>query len=238
MSKSTRFIGLDDSKDSIEVAIADAGRDGEIRRWGSIENTPAGLRKLVRSLGRPKTLHFVYEAGPGGYTIHRELLALGASCIVAAPTKTPRRTGDQVKNDRRDAITLACAPATPAGAGAALGETPGGQTGGAASTAVRRAPRAPTLGCNTTYDSPPRRVAVRTPRATVRGPPIPDEKTAAMVPILRPPRHPRRPGRRPAPGLANRVFRPGPGFPRRPVGVPSLNGSTSILPYQLVRARV
>ena len=107
MSKSTRFIGLDDSKDSIEVAVAETGRNGEIRRWGSIENSPAALRKLVRTLGRPKTLHFVYEAGPGGYGIYRELRALGASCIVAAPTKTPRRTGDQVKSDCRDAITLA-----------------------------------------------------------------------------------------------------------------------------------
>jgi transposase len=107
VSKSTRFIGLDDSKNSIEVAVAEAGRDGEIRRFGSIENSPTALRKLVRSLGRPKTLHFAYEAGPGGYGIYRELLALGANCIVAAPTKTPRRTGDQVKNDRRDAVTLA-----------------------------------------------------------------------------------------------------------------------------------
>lgn len=107
MIKSTRFIGLDDSRDSIEVAVADAGRDGEVRRVGAIENTPAALRKLVRTLGRPKALHFAYEAGPGGYGIYREILALGASCIVAAPTKTPRRTGDQVKNDRRDAITLA-----------------------------------------------------------------------------------------------------------------------------------
>ena len=107
MNKSTRFVGLDDSKDSIEVAVAAAGREGEIRRWGSIENNPAALRKLVRTLGRPKTLHFVYEAGPGGYGIYRELRGLGADCIVAAPTKTPRRTGDQVKSDRRDAITLA-----------------------------------------------------------------------------------------------------------------------------------
>jgi transposase len=107
MSKSTRFIGLDDSKDSIEVAVAEARRGGEIRRWGSIENSPAALRKLVRTLGRPKTLHCVYEAGPGGYGIYRELRALGADCIVAAPTKTPRRTGDQVKSDCRDAITLA-----------------------------------------------------------------------------------------------------------------------------------
>lgn len=66
MSKSTRFVGLDDSKDSIEVAVAESGREGEVRRFGLISNTPAALRKLVRQLGRPKTLHFVYEAGPSG----------------------------------------------------------------------------------------------------------------------------------------------------------------------------
>jgi transposase len=107
MSKSTRFVGLDDSKDSIEVAIAGSGRDGEVQQFGSITNSPAALRKLVRRLGRPKSLHFAYEAGPGGYGIYRELRALGAGCIVAAPTKTPRRAGDQVKSDRRDAVTLA-----------------------------------------------------------------------------------------------------------------------------------
>jgi hypothetical protein len=89
MSKSTRFVGLDDSKDSIEVAVAESGRDVEVHRFGLIPNTPAALRKLVRQLGRPKALHFVYEAGPSGYGIHRELVSLGANCIVAAPTKTP-----------------------------------------------------------------------------------------------------------------------------------------------------
>ena len=95
MKNSTRFVGLDDSKDFIEVAVAESDRDGEVRQFGSISNTPASLRKLVRRLGRSKGLHFVYEAGPGGYGIYRELRALGADCIVAAPTKTPRRTGDR-----------------------------------------------------------------------------------------------------------------------------------------------
>jgi transposase len=107
MKNSTRFVGLDDSKDFIEVAVAESDRDGEVRQFGSISNTPASLRKLVRRLGRSKGLHFVYEAGPGGYGIYRELRALGADCIVAAPTKTPRRTGDRIKSDRRDAATLA-----------------------------------------------------------------------------------------------------------------------------------
>jgi len=107
MKQCTRFVGLDDSKASIEVAVADGGRDGEVRRYGTIPNTPEALRKLVRSLGRPKQLHFVYEAGPGGYGIYRELWALGSSCMVAAPSKTPRKAGEHIKNDRRDAETLA-----------------------------------------------------------------------------------------------------------------------------------
>lgn len=107
MKQSTRYVGLDDSKDSIDVAVAWEGRDGEVRPYGTIPNTPEALRKLVRRLGRPRDLHFVYEAGPCGYGIYRELLALGASCMVGAPSKTPRRSGDRIKTDRRDALTLA-----------------------------------------------------------------------------------------------------------------------------------
>lgn len=107
MKDCSRFVGLDDSKHSIDVAVASAGRDGEVRSYGTIENTPEAVRKLVRRLGRPKDLYFVYEAGPCGYGLYRELLALGANCMVAAPSKTPRRSGDRIKTDRRDALTLA-----------------------------------------------------------------------------------------------------------------------------------
>ena len=107
MKKCTRFVGLDDSKNSIDVAVAAEGREGEVRVYGTIPNTPEALRKLVRRLGRPKDLYFVYEAGPCGYETYRDLLALGTNCVVAAPSKTPRRPGDRIKTDRRDAITLA-----------------------------------------------------------------------------------------------------------------------------------
>jgi transposase len=62
------------------------------------------VRKLV---SRGTTLHFVYEAGPCGYEIYRHLTGKGFSCKVVAPSKTPRKSGDRVKNDRRDAETLA-----------------------------------------------------------------------------------------------------------------------------------
>jgi transposase len=107
MKKCTRFVGLDDSKNSIDVAVASEGRDGEVRSYGTIPNTSEALKKLVRRLGRPKELYFGYEAGPCGYGTYRELLALGANCMVAAPSKTPRRPGDRIKTNQRDALTLA-----------------------------------------------------------------------------------------------------------------------------------
>jgi transposase len=107
MRDCTRFIGLDDSKDVIEVAVAAAGERGEVRHYGVISNTPEALCKLVRRLGRPRSLNFVYEAGPNGYGIYRELQALGATCVVVAPSQTPRRAGQRIKTDRRDAESLA-----------------------------------------------------------------------------------------------------------------------------------
>jgi transposase len=108
MTKCTRFIGLDESKERIQVAIAQAGQRGEVREYGAISNSPEALRKLVRRLGgRPRDLHFVYEAGPCGYGTYRQLQALGANCVVVAPSKTPHRSGDRIKNDRRDAVNLA-----------------------------------------------------------------------------------------------------------------------------------
>jgi len=101
------FIGLDDSKELIQVGVAEGTRTGEIRDLGTIPNRPEAVIKLVRRLGRPGDLYFVYEAGPCGYGLYRQLIGLGANCMVAAPSKTPRRAGDRIKNDRRDALTLA-----------------------------------------------------------------------------------------------------------------------------------
>jgi transposase len=107
MKKSTRIVGLDESKATIQVAVAETTDGGEVREYGAVPNTAEALAQLVRRLGRPKDLFFVYEAGPCGYTTYRTLRALGANCVVVAPSKTPRRPGDRIKNDRRDAVNLA-----------------------------------------------------------------------------------------------------------------------------------
>lgn len=106
MKDTTKYVGLDVSKEKIAVAIADEGRDGP-RYFGMISNTPEGLRKLVKKLGDVKQLKVCYEAGPTGYGIYRLLLSLGVDCDVIAPSLIPQKPGDRVKTDRRDAIRLA-----------------------------------------------------------------------------------------------------------------------------------
>jgi transposase len=105
---SEAFVGIDTSKLRNAVAIADAGRGGEVRFLGEIENTPAATAKLVRKLAaKYKRLTFCYEAGPTGYGLHRQIKGLGFECTVVAPSLIPKRPGDKVKTNRRDALSLA-----------------------------------------------------------------------------------------------------------------------------------
>ena len=105
---SEAFVGIDTSKLRNAVAIADAGRGGEVRFLGEIDNTPAASAKLVRKLvAKYKRLTFCYEAGPTGYGLHRQIKDLGFECVVVAPSLIPKRPGDKVKTNRRDALSLA-----------------------------------------------------------------------------------------------------------------------------------
>jgi transposase len=90
------------------VAIAEEGRTGEVRFLGEMENTEAATIKLVKKLAsRYRSLTFCYEAGPTGYELYRLIKRLGHDCIVAAPSLIPRKAGDRVKTNRRDALSLA-----------------------------------------------------------------------------------------------------------------------------------
>jgi transposase len=102
------YVGLDVHKDGVVVAVAEGGIRGEVREYGRIANTAAALDRLVRKLGgEGARLRFCYEAGPCGYGIQRHLSARGHECVVVAPSLIPKRAGDRVKTDRRDAAGLA-----------------------------------------------------------------------------------------------------------------------------------
>jgi transposase len=105
---SEAFIGLDTSKLRNAVAVAEAGRAGEVRFLGEIEASVAATAKLVRKLaGKYPRLTFCYEAGPTGYGLYRHIKSLGHECMVVAPSLIPKRPGDRVKTNRRDAVSLA-----------------------------------------------------------------------------------------------------------------------------------
>ena len=102
------FVGIDTSKSRNAVAIADSGRGGEVRYLGEFPATEAAIRKLVAKLAA-KCCHltFCYEAGPTGYGLYRLLKSLGHDCLVVAPSLVPKKAGDRVKTNRRDALSLA-----------------------------------------------------------------------------------------------------------------------------------
>jgi hypothetical protein len=104
LMNATIFVGLDVHKET----VAEGRRGGEVLQLGNFLNRPDPIEKLVERLAKGnRTLSFCYEAGPCGYGLFRQLVALGHDCVVAAPSLIPMKAGDRVKTDRRDAVMLA-----------------------------------------------------------------------------------------------------------------------------------
>jgi len=101
-----KFVGLDVHKDSIVIAVAEAGR-ASARVVGSVPNEGKALSKVLDKLGPRPSVLCCYEAGPTGYGLARALKAAGWSCDVIAPSLVPKKSGQRIKTDRRDAMKLA-----------------------------------------------------------------------------------------------------------------------------------
>lgn len=104
---STVFIGLDVHKDSIAVARVGSASSDPVIDVATIGTQHYAIDRMLAKLSGHGPLQFVYEAGPCGFWLHRYLTSKGQSCMVAAPSLIPRRAGDRIKTDRRDARNLA-----------------------------------------------------------------------------------------------------------------------------------
>ena len=102
----TGFVGLDAHAESTVIGFAAAGREAS-RYIGRASAKVPEIKRALSKLGEPGSLLIVYEAGPCGYGLARELRAAGYRCEVIAPSKIPKQSGDRVKTDRRDALKLA-----------------------------------------------------------------------------------------------------------------------------------
>jgi transposase len=104
MQKHITHVAMDDSKRTIVAGILRPGaKEPELR---SIPNEPRHLRRFFERLKREGRVVACYEAGPSGYDLYRQLRGLDVPCQVIAPALTPRKPGDRIKTDRRDAAKL------------------------------------------------------------------------------------------------------------------------------------
>jgi transposase len=103
MAKARTLVGLDVHATKIVAVVLDT-ETGELQhfRMTAEVNKAAGF-----CAGLPRPVRVAYEAGPTGYGLARVLAKRGMECVVAAPSKIPRASGDRVKTDRRDAELLA-----------------------------------------------------------------------------------------------------------------------------------
>lgn len=109
VSDHAAYIGLDVHKDTIAIAVAEPGREQPVYE-GEIANTANRIERKIKKLSERyggELLQFVYEAGPCGYGLYRQLITSGHEAQVVAPSRIPKEPGERIKTDRRDALKLA-----------------------------------------------------------------------------------------------------------------------------------
>ena len=104
MVQGTTYVALDDSKRKLVVGILRPGAgEPELRE---MPNEAKLVRRICERLHREGPVAVCYEAGVSGYDLYRQITGLGVTCQVIAPTLTPRRPGQRIKTDKRDARKL------------------------------------------------------------------------------------------------------------------------------------
>jgi transposase len=108
MEQGITVVAMDTSKSSIQPALLRPS-DEKPLVW-EIPNEASAVRRMVKKMQReagPGGLVFVYEAGPCGYALQRQIQGLGSRCVVVAPSLVPVKPGERIKTNRRDAKKLA-----------------------------------------------------------------------------------------------------------------------------------
>ena len=103
MAKARTLVGLDVHATKVVAAVLDV-ETGELAFFAMTADI---ARVAGFCAGLPGPVRAAYEAGPTGYGLARELARREVQCVVAAPSKIPRGSGERVKTDRRDAELLA-----------------------------------------------------------------------------------------------------------------------------------
>jgi len=107
MSEITTYVGVDAHKKDLYIAMLVADHGTPVT-W-TVPNEPPAIRRFVRKLERdaPGAVRVCYEAGPCGYALQRQMTTTRVSCQVIAPSLIPRKPGERIKTNRRDARKLA-----------------------------------------------------------------------------------------------------------------------------------
>ncbi len=108
MRKKHIYVGMDVHKETTVIALAHGGRSGKVQEYGAISSGLHCMKLFLSRIRKPNVqLHFVYESGPTGFVLQRKLTGWNEDCIVVSASHVPKKSGNKVKTDRRDAIMLA-----------------------------------------------------------------------------------------------------------------------------------